>query len=155
MNIVKKASMIMALLAVFIIAGTFGTQAIAKRAGGRHQGPPPEAYTACEGKSEGDTASFENRRNLPKDLLERTNRSRKNDQIAIGHRLGCIEVRAVYRLFFYRLVQTRSPPADTGDVNALEAFLHRQPDGPAKKSRTDYRYMLEPGWIFTAHDRKG
>lgn len=24
-----------------------------------HQGPPPEAYTACEGKSEGDTAAFE------------------------------------------------------------------------------------------------
>ena len=24
-----------------------------------HHGPPPEAYTACEGKSEGDTAAFE------------------------------------------------------------------------------------------------
>ena len=26
--------------------------------GGRRQGPPPEAYTACEGKSAGDTAEF-------------------------------------------------------------------------------------------------
>lgn len=25
---------------------------------GPHGGPPPEAYCACEGKSEGDTASF-------------------------------------------------------------------------------------------------
>ena len=24
----------------------------------RHQGPPPEAYTACEGKSAGDIAEF-------------------------------------------------------------------------------------------------
>ncbi len=29
---------------------------------GRRQGPPPEAYTACEGKSEGDTAEFESPR---------------------------------------------------------------------------------------------
>ena len=27
---------------------------------GRHQGPPPEAYTACEGKAIGDTAQFVN-----------------------------------------------------------------------------------------------
>ena len=26
------------------------------------RGPPPEAYTACEGKNAGDTAQFENRR---------------------------------------------------------------------------------------------
>ncbi len=26
----------------------------------RRQGPPPEAYTACEGKNAGDTAEFEN-----------------------------------------------------------------------------------------------
>ncbi len=28
------------------------------RSGGRHHGPPLEAYTACEGKSEGDEAQF-------------------------------------------------------------------------------------------------
>jgi len=32
------------------------------RGGGGHQGPPPESYTACEGKSQGDTASFESPR---------------------------------------------------------------------------------------------
>lgn len=26
--------------------------------GGRRHGPPPEAYTACEGKSAGDTAQL-------------------------------------------------------------------------------------------------
>ncbi|MCP4414407.1 MAG: hypothetical protein GY808_17770 [Gammaproteobacteria bacterium] len=30
------------------------------RGGGKRQGPPPEAYTACEGKSAGDTAEFTN-----------------------------------------------------------------------------------------------
>ncbi|MFA7185799.1 MAG: hypothetical protein WC082_12940, partial [Victivallales bacterium] len=33
--------------------------AFAQDGGRKHQGPPPEAYTVCEGKSEGDTASFE------------------------------------------------------------------------------------------------
>lgn len=28
------------------------------RSGGRRQGPPPEAYSACEGKNVGDTAEF-------------------------------------------------------------------------------------------------
>ena len=28
------------------------------RSGGRHQGPPPEAYSACEGKIAGDEAQF-------------------------------------------------------------------------------------------------
>ncbi len=28
--------------------------------GGGRQGPPPEAYTACEGKNAGDTAEFKN-----------------------------------------------------------------------------------------------
>ena len=32
-----------------------------RRPGGRHQGPPPQAFTACEGRSVGDTATFENR----------------------------------------------------------------------------------------------
>lgn len=29
------------------------------REGGRRHGPPPEAYTACEGKNAGDSAQFE------------------------------------------------------------------------------------------------
>ena len=29
-----------------------------ERSGGRRQGPPPEAYSACEGKSDGDEAQF-------------------------------------------------------------------------------------------------
>ena len=32
------------------------------RSGGRRQGPPPEAYEACEGKNAGDEAEFVNRR---------------------------------------------------------------------------------------------
>jgi len=35
------------------------TPFFAQDGGRKHQGPPPEAYTVCEGKSEGDTASFE------------------------------------------------------------------------------------------------
>ncbi len=31
---------------------------IKRRSGGRHHGPPPEAYTACKGKNAGDTAQF-------------------------------------------------------------------------------------------------
>ena len=34
----------------------------AQQSGGRHHGPPPEAYTACEGKTEGTAASFTNHR---------------------------------------------------------------------------------------------
>ncbi len=33
-----------------------------QQSGGRHHGPPPEAYTACEGKAEGTAASFINHR---------------------------------------------------------------------------------------------
>ncbi len=58
MNFTKKTTII-ALLGVFIVFGSIGTGAYAQRQGGRQQGPPPEAYTACEGKSEGDTAEFE------------------------------------------------------------------------------------------------
>ena len=30
----------------------------APRSGGRHDGPPPEAYAACKGKERGDSAQF-------------------------------------------------------------------------------------------------
>jgi len=36
----------------------FGADIDQQRHRGRHQGPPPEAYEACEGKSAGDTAQF-------------------------------------------------------------------------------------------------
>ena len=62
MNITKKTSIIIALLGIFIAFGSFGDGAFAQQKGRRHQGPPPEAYTACEGKSEGDTAEFESPR---------------------------------------------------------------------------------------------
>jgi len=59
MNITKKASIYVALLGILMAVISFGNEASAQGAGRRHQGPPPEAYTACEGKSEGDTAEFE------------------------------------------------------------------------------------------------
>jgi hypothetical protein len=54
----KKSSMVIVLLGLFIAFSSFGDGAFAQRTGRRHHGPPPEAYTACEGKSAGDTAEF-------------------------------------------------------------------------------------------------
>ena len=57
MRIMKKiaiASVMVSLCAV----NAFGSDTERQRSGGRHQGPPPEAYTACENKSAGDTAEF-------------------------------------------------------------------------------------------------
>jgi len=47
-----------ALLGAMIVFTSFGNEACARGGGGRRQGPPPEAYTACEGKSAGDKAEF-------------------------------------------------------------------------------------------------
>ena len=46
------------LMGIFTIFNLYAGTAFAKGKGD-HQGPPPEAYTVCEGKSSGDTASFE------------------------------------------------------------------------------------------------
>lgn len=62
MNVTKKTPIVIALLAIFIICNSFGIEASARGGRGGHQGPPPEAYTACEGKSAGDTAEFESPR---------------------------------------------------------------------------------------------
>lgn len=62
MTFTKKTSIVFALLAIFIICNSFENEASARGSGRRHHGPPPEAYTACEGKSEGDTAAFESPR---------------------------------------------------------------------------------------------
>ena len=48
----------MVLLGIFITGNALGNDTPSQRSGRRHNGPPPEAYTVCEGKSAGDTAEF-------------------------------------------------------------------------------------------------
>ncbi len=48
------ASVMLSLCAV----NAFGADNERQRSGGRHQGPPPEAYTACEEKAVGDKTEF-------------------------------------------------------------------------------------------------
>ena len=57
---IKKVGtgIVFVLLGILININAFENEASARGAGRRHQGPPPEAYTACEDKSEGDTAEF-------------------------------------------------------------------------------------------------
>ncbi|ACN17144.1 hypothetical protein HRM2_40870 [Desulforapulum autotrophicum HRM2] len=55
-NVRKSTILILAgILTIFTLGPAF-----AQGGPKGHKGPPPEAYTACEGKSEGDTAAFEN-----------------------------------------------------------------------------------------------
>ncbi len=58
MNITQKTPIIITLLAILISIIGFGSDASSQETGGRHHGPPPEAYTACEDKNAGDTAEF-------------------------------------------------------------------------------------------------
>ncbi|MCK5782987.1 MAG: hypothetical protein KAH06_00950 [Desulfobacterales bacterium] len=44
------------LVGILIAANAFGKDASSQENGRRHQGPPPEAYCACEGKNVGDMA---------------------------------------------------------------------------------------------------
>lgn len=60
MDTIKKATTIIALFSALFILSSMENTSFAQNRGRKHQGPPLEAYTACEGKSEGDTASFEN-----------------------------------------------------------------------------------------------
>ena len=53
-----KGSIIFILLMMCTLTNAFGDDGSSQRTGGKHHGPPPEAYTACEGKSAGDTAQF-------------------------------------------------------------------------------------------------
>ncbi len=62
MNITQKTAIVITFLGIFTAFSSFGNEALAQKAGGRHQGPPPEAYTACEGKNAGDSAEFESPR---------------------------------------------------------------------------------------------
>ena len=62
MTISKRTPIVIVLLRIFIAIYAAGNSALAQDRGGRRQGPPPEAYTACEGKSAGDKAEFESPR---------------------------------------------------------------------------------------------
>lgn len=62
MNITKKTSTVIAPLIIIPFFIIFNYEASAQQRGMRRQGPPPEAYTVCEGKSVGDTAEFESPR---------------------------------------------------------------------------------------------
>ena len=53
-----KEFAIASVMLILCAVPAFGSENERERPGGRHQGPPPEAYTACEGKSAGDTAEF-------------------------------------------------------------------------------------------------
>lgn len=57
-----KISIVFVLLATCAIAHVFVSDAISQETGIRRNGPPPEAYEACEGKSVGDEAEFVNPR---------------------------------------------------------------------------------------------
>ncbi len=57
MNITKKTAMVIALAGILMIFSSFGNTALSQENARRHQGPPPEAFTACEGKSAGDTVT--------------------------------------------------------------------------------------------------
>ena len=58
MNIAKKTSIVITLLVIFIAAMAFVNDAYSQETRRRRHGPPPEAYTACEGKNAGDSAEF-------------------------------------------------------------------------------------------------
>ena len=51
-----KISIVFVLLAIYAIAHVFVSDAFSQETGIRRQGPPPEAYEACEGKNAGDYA---------------------------------------------------------------------------------------------------
>lgn len=53
-----KNTVFIVLLGIFFVIGAFGDAAFARGSGKRHHGPPPEAFTACEGKSAGDKSEF-------------------------------------------------------------------------------------------------
>lgn len=57
MNTPKTMTTIIAVLTIFATQAS-GDDARSGRGRGNRQGPPPEAYTACEDKSAGDDAEF-------------------------------------------------------------------------------------------------
>ena len=57
MNTLKKLIMILGLLTSCALPA-FGEETPERKGRRVHHGPPPEAYTACEGKCAGDKAEF-------------------------------------------------------------------------------------------------
>lgn len=61
MKTARKFVIVLAVLSLWI-AGANADDGESRQGRGRHHGPPPEAFTACEGKAAGDTAQFTGRR---------------------------------------------------------------------------------------------
>jgi hypothetical protein len=59
MVINTRKFIMMVLLGMFVTFNLYVSGASAQGKDRRRKGPPPEAYTACEGKCAGDTAEFE------------------------------------------------------------------------------------------------
>jgi len=59
MNHIQKTQITVTLLSIFSTAA-FGADQSQSQQRGSHQGPPPEAYTACTGKNAGDKSQFTN-----------------------------------------------------------------------------------------------
>jgi hypothetical protein len=57
MNVTSKISIALVLMGI-CASNAFGSDVSSQENGGRRHGPPPEAYTACEGKNAGDAAQF-------------------------------------------------------------------------------------------------
>jgi len=62
MNFGIKVFIVFVILSICASTNAFGGDASSQETGRRRKGPPPEAYTACEGKCAGDAAEFVNRR---------------------------------------------------------------------------------------------
>ncbi len=58
MTIIRKTATAIAFLGIVVACSGLGNEGVAQERGRRHHGPPPEAYTACEGKAAGDRAEF-------------------------------------------------------------------------------------------------
>lgn len=57
----NKAAPILSLMAALLLSSPSGYANNNEQAKGERRGPPPEAFTACEGKASGDTAQLETR----------------------------------------------------------------------------------------------
>jgi hypothetical protein len=57
MNVTRNISIALFLIGIYA-TNPFGSDASSQESSGRRKSPPPEAYTACEGKSAGDAAQF-------------------------------------------------------------------------------------------------
>jgi len=62
MKTLKKITIATIVMLGICAAIAFGSDTEKSKPMGGHKGPPPEAFTACEGKSAGDTAEFESPR---------------------------------------------------------------------------------------------